>query len=210
VSSTFFDFSSRLVKRFCRGDKAAFDVLVAYHRQRVLELVSRMTGDREWAEELTDEVFLEAYRALPGFQHRSTFTTWLHRVAVNVCLEHLRKRRSNPGLTEVPLHDGHGAVSENPVDMAMSREQAQLITAAIDSLPEAHRTALALYYLKQLSCNEIAEILRVPRNTVKTRIFHGTRALRDKLKADGVVFVPRNGGRGSEATSPPHRDQDAM
>jgi len=204
VSSTFFDFSSRLVERFCRGDKAAFDVLVAHHRQRILELVSRMTGDHEWAEEITDEVFLETYRALPGFQRRSAFTTWLHRVAVNVCLEHLRKRRSDPRLTEVPLHDGHETVTENPVDIAMSREQAQLIAAAIDSLPEAQRTTVALYYLKQLNCGEIAEALRVPRNTVKTRLFHGTRALRDKLKVDGVVLLPGNGGKASAASPPPH------
>jgi RNA polymerase sigma-70 factor (ECF subfamily) len=204
VSSTFFDFSSRLVERFRRGDKTAFDVLVAYHRQRILELVFRMTGDHEWAEEITDEVFLETYRSLPSFRHRSTFTTWLHRVAVNVCLEHRRRRRSDPRLTEVPLHDGHGSVTENPVDIAVDREQAHLIATAINSLPEVQRTTLALYYLKQLNCSEIAEALRVPRNTVKTRLFHGTRALRDKLQADGIVPLPHDGGNGSAASPQPH------
>jgi RNA polymerase sigma-70 factor (ECF subfamily) len=203
VSSTFFDFSSRLVERFRRGDRAAFDDLVAYHRQRVLELIFRMTRDHEWAEEITDEVFLETYRALPTFQRRSAFSTWLRRVAINVCLQHLRKRRSASGIAEVPLHEAIGCLAENPVDMAISREQVQIIATAIDSLPEAQRLTLVLYYFKQLGCSEIAAATRVPRNTVKTRLYHGTRALRDKLRANGIAIGSRASSNGSPSP-PPH------
>lgn len=184
MSSTFFDVSSRLAERFCRGDKAAFDALVSRHRSRVFHLVHRMTRDHEWAEEITDEIFLEMHRSLPSFKHQSSFSTWLHRVAVNVCLEHLRKARSESRLTEVPLHDDHGDVSANPIEVAMNRESAQRIADAMESLSEPHRTTVMLFYLKQLSCAEIAQVLRVPRGTVKTRLFYATRTLRDRLRAE--------------------------
>ena len=190
MSSVFFDASARLVERFCQGDKAAFDALVACHRQRVYTLVHRMTRDHERAEEITDEVFMETYRVLPSFRYQSNFSTWLHRVAINVCLEHLWSEKAKQRMAEVPLRGDDGTSLVDPVEMAMSRENARRIAEAIESLAEPQRTTVMLYYLKQLTCAEIAGVLGVPRNTVKTRLFHGTRALRDKLRAEGIVAPP--------------------
>lgn len=190
MSSTFFDASARLVERFCRGDEAAFDALVACHRPRVYVLVHRMTRDHERAEEITDEVFMEAYRALPSFRYQSSFSTWLHRVAVNVCLEQLRREKARRGMAEVPLRADDECYLVDPVEMALSRENARLIAEAIESLEGPQRMTVMLYYLKQLTCAEIAGVLGIPRNTVKTRLFHGTRVLRDRLVANGVVAPP--------------------
>lgn len=190
MSSTFFDASARLVERFCRGDEAAFDALVTYHRQRVYALVHRMTRDHERAEEITDEVFLETYRALPSFRYQSSFSTWLHRVAVNVCLEQLRSEKARKAMSEVPLRGDDEHLLVDPAEVALGRENARLIAEAIESLEEPQRMTVMLYYLKQLTCAEIAGVLGVPRNTVKTRLFHGTRLLRDKLVANGIVTPP--------------------
>ncbi len=121
MSSVFFDASARLVERFCQGDKAAFDALVACHRQRVYAVVHRMTRDHERAEDITDEVFLEAYRCLPSFRYQSNFSTWLHRVAVNVCLERLRSEKGKRRMAEVPLRGDDGIPLVDPVEMAMSK-----------------------------------------------------------------------------------------
>ena len=178
---------AQLIKRFRGGEATAFDALVLRHRQRVFRLVYRMTGDADWAEDITVEVFLEAYLSLPGFQQRSQFNTWLHRLAVNVCLEHIRHRKAKRYLTEEPLDSQHIASPGNPADAAMNRDLAQRITAAMQDLPECHRAAVVMYHLENLSCAEIAEILGISRNTVKTRIFYGTRVLRDLLRANGVL-----------------------
>ena len=186
---------SALVERFLTGDARAFDALVARHKERVYSLIYRMTGDREWAEDITVEAFVEAHESLPSFGRRASFGTWLHRVAVNVCLEHLLRRKAKRQIQEVPL-DGADVSSEPPsLDVMMTRELADRIVEAMQGLPPAQRATLSLFYLEEHSHREIAEILGIPRNTVKTRIFHGTRALRDQLQSEGIISAP-NGQTG--------------
>lgn len=175
-----FDSDAALVVCAQQGDARAFDTLVFRHRSRVYRLAYGMTRDREAAEDVTVEAFCEAYLALGRFEPRAKFTTWLHRVAVNVCLEHLRRKRAKHLLAEVEL-DPSIPASDDTSELALTRELARRAMQAIAELPETHRVPISMFYLEQLSCAEIARSLNIPRNTVKTRIFYGTRVLRDRL-----------------------------
>jgi len=178
-----FDDDASLVTRVQQGDISAFDTLVSRHRSRVYRLAHRMTRDREAAEDVTVEAFCEAYRAIGRFKPRAKFTTWLHRVAVNVCLEHLRRKRAKHLLVEVEL-DPNTPAADDTWELVLTRDLADRAIRAIEELPETHKAPVSMFYLKQLSCAEIAETLGIPRNTVKTRIFYATRTLRDRLAAD--------------------------
>jgi RNA polymerase sigma-70 factor (ECF subfamily) len=172
-----------LVARTQQGDSNAFDALVCRHRSRVYRLAYAMMRDREAAEDVTVEAFCEAYRAIGRFKPRAKFTTWLHRVAVNVCLEHLRRKRAKHRLVEVELDPNAPAVDDT-WELVLTRDLADRAIQAIGELPETHKAPVSMFYLEQLSCAEIAETLGIPRNTVKTRIFYATRTLRDRLAAD--------------------------
>ena len=187
------DADFQLVDRFSEGDAAAFDALVERHKQRVFNLVYRMTGDREWAEEITIDVFLETYLSLPSFNKRAKFGTWLHRLAVNVCLEHIRRKKAKRQLEEVPLKEEEVAAPVSPAEIAMTNQLAEQVVRAMQTLPDVHRAAITMFYLEERSCAEIAEILGIPRNTVKTRLFYGTRTLRDQLRAKGILPQPGGG-----------------
>lgn len=182
---------SKLIDRFRVGDTSAFDALVERHRQRIFNLVYRITNDREWAEDITVEVFVEVFLSLPKFRNRAKLTTWLHRTAVNVCLESIRRRRSKKHLPEVPLEEARFAVVSDPAEIITNNDLAARVTAAMQVLPETHRAAMTMFYLEELSCAEIGKTLGIPRNTAKTRIFYATKILRDRLQSEGVLPPPR-------------------
>ena len=184
----------QLIERFRQGDSYAFDALVGRHKERIFNLAYRMTGDADWAEDITVEVLLEVYASLPQFKNRAKFSTWLHRLAVNVCLEHLRARRSYPQPGGEPLEKYEAPASADPAEIAMNRDLAQHIAHAMQALPEAQRLAVIMYYLEERSCAEIAEILQIPLGTVQSRLARGRRLLRDELVADERVPTPLRGG----------------
>jgi RNA polymerase sigma-70 factor (ECF subfamily) len=175
-----------LVSRFCRGDAAAFDGLVQRHKEYVYNLIYRMTGDREWAEDITVEVFFQTHRSLRSFRHEARFLTWLHRLAINVCMNEIRQQKSKRRLEELPLSDSQVG-DDSLADSVITRELADRIIQAMQVLPETHRATMTMFYMDGRSCQEIADILHIPRATVKTRIFYATRVLRDRLRATGVI-----------------------
>ena len=181
------DVDSKLVARSLSGDSQAFDALVARHRQHVYALACQMTGDREWAEDITVEVFVEVYQSLSMFEERSRFSTWLRRISVNVCLEHIRRSKAKRQIKECPLEVEEIASATDPAEVVISRELSQRIGAAIEALSPAHRAAVALFYVDGLSYDEIGKMLGIPRNTARSRVFHGTRALRDQLQSQGII-----------------------
>ncbi len=187
------DIDLRLIERFARGEEAAFDALVARHRRVIHNLVHHMVGDREAAEDVTLEVFLQAYLSLPSFGRRAKFSTWLHRIAVNVCLQHLRQPRLRWQAAEVPLGEDHVLLAEDAAELVLRHETTALVVAAMQELPETQRAAVILYHLQDRDFLEIAEILGIPAGTAKTRVFHGTRMLREKLRALGVLPSSRRG-----------------
>ncbi|WP_295620787.1 RNA polymerase sigma factor [uncultured Intestinimonas sp.] len=185
-----------LVRRAKDGDQLAFEQLVTDNEKRIYNLCRRMVGDQEDAAELTQEAFLNAWRGLPGFQAESAFSTWLYRLASNVCLDFLRreKRRKSLSLTVVSLDQEEAVELEIPdqryaPEGELERlEQRQAIRDGLARLSEEHRQVLVLRELSGLSYREIAQLLGVEEGTVKSRIARARGALRKVLVEEGNFF----------------------
>ena len=185
-----------LVRRAKDGDQLAFEQLVTDNEKRIYNLCRRMVGDQEDAAELTQEAFLNAWRGLPGFQAESAFSTWLYRLASNVCLDFLRreKRRKSLSLPVVSLDQEEAVELEIPdqryaPEGELERlEQRQAIRDGLARLSEEHRQVLVLRELSGLSYREIAQLLGVEEGTVKSRIARALGARRKVLVEEGNFF----------------------
>jgi RNA polymerase sigma-70 factor, ECF subfamily len=170
---------ARLVGLFQRGDEEAFDLLVEKHRRRIYSLVCRLANPGE-ADDLAQEVFIAAYRALPSFRGDSAFSTWLYRIAVHVCSHHIRKRRlDTTDLDEefMDLERGH-----DPEHSAISGELQQRVRDAIRALPYKLRLVVVLRDLQGLSYEEIAQVVGCPIGTVRSRLHYATQRLATVLR----------------------------
>lgn len=170
-----------LVRRVAEGDQAAFTILMATHRKRVLRVCLRITENREDALDAVQETFLTLYRKAGQYRGEASVSTWLHRVAVNTCLDLLRKGRRRPA---VPLPD------ELPADPTpfpgFDAVEARIdLETALASLSSQFRTALVLTDLEGLRSTEASRVLAVPVGTVKSRVFRARREL-GRLMADQV------------------------
>lgn len=180
---------SLLVQKCKGGDRGAFEILVVKYHRQIIALCYRLTGERESAEDLAQEAFLKAFRAIGSFREDSSFYTWLYRIAVNVCLtyrsSHERKlaeaaiRESGNDENSMPLE--FGATEQTPEKRVLQKELGAEIRKALEGLPDDFRSALLLREIDGLSYEEIAEILDVPPGTVKSRIFRGREELKKKL-----------------------------
>ncbi len=166
----------------CRaGEPAAFDRLVARHERAVYRLACRILGDAEEARDAAVETFTRAYRALDRFRAEAAVSTWLHRIATNVCLSRLARARRRADV--VPL-DGiaePAADAAGPLARLEARETAERVRAALDSLPADQRTILVLRELEAQSYEAIAALLDLPVGTVKSRLSRARLALRARL-----------------------------
>lgn len=178
-----------LVRRVQRGEKRAFDLLVSKYQVRVAKLVGRLVSDRSEAQDVTQEAFIKAYRALPNFRGDSAFYTWLYRIAVNSAKNHLVARSRRPPTDDVDITDGDveaaGVVMADmatPESYAVRDQLQSALGRALAELPEDLRTALTLCEMEGLSYDEIARVLDCPIGTVRSRIFRARRALDAKLK----------------------------
>jgi RNA polymerase sigma-70 factor (ECF subfamily) len=178
-----------LVERARQGDRRAFDLLVLRYQQKVANLVSRYIRDPSETLDVTQEVFIKAYRALQGFRGDSAFYTWLYRIAINTAKNFLvAQSRRPPGddleaETAEQLEVG-GRLKEygTPEHELLTEEIAATIKAAVDELPEDLRTAITLRELEGLSYEEIAEAMSCPIGTVRSRIFRAREAIDKRLK----------------------------
>lgn len=178
-----------LVKRAREGDRRAFDLLVLRYQQKVANLVSRYIRDSSETLDVTQEVFIKAYRALKGFRGDSAFYTWLYRIAVNTAKNTLvAQGRRPPGddleaETAEQLEMG-GRLKEyaTPEHELLSEEIAMTVKAAVDELSEDLRTAITLRELEGMSYEEIAEVMSCPIGTVRSRIFRAREAIDKRLK----------------------------
>ena len=178
----------KLVQRAQRGDLRAFDLLVLKYQGRISALVGRYISDPGEAEDVTQEAFIKAYRALERFRGDSAFYTWLYRIAANAAKNHLvakgRRPRSDASIEDAEAFDGFGSSSDSgsPEAIAMGDELVGVVDAAMRALPEELRAALTLRELEGLSYDDIAEVLGCPVGTVRSRIFRARKFLLDGLK----------------------------
>ena len=171
-----------------RGDKRAFDMLVLKYQHRIVGLVGRYVRDRDEVMDVTQEAFIKAYRALPGFRGDSAFYTWLYRIAINTAKNHLVARSRRPPGRDVDLSDGElqteSAVLRDVADPESQMATAQLETvihSAIDNLPEDLKSAVTLREFEGLSYEEIAEVMECPVGTVRSRIFRAREAIEKSI-----------------------------
>ena len=176
-----------LVKRFLAGDAGAFTELVGRHERRVYALCVRILGDRDDAADASQDAFLMVVRKLDQFRGDAAFSTWLHRVTVNVCYDHLRSAKRRPLLHRVD--DDHPLETGPPIpDHADAVADAHDVAAGLAAVPEDFRIALVLADIQDLPYDEIARVLDVPVGTVKSRVHRGRVAL---ARAMGLAGEPR-------------------
>ena len=182
------DTDQQLVQRAQRGDLRAFDLLVLKYQGRIGALVSRYINDPGEVEDVTQEAFIKAYRALDKFRGDSAFYTWLYRIASNAAKNHLVAKGRRPG-ADATIEDAEGfeqaeliSESRTPEAVLMSEELAQVVTEAMDALPEELRAALTLREFEGLSYDDIAAVLECPVGTVRSRIFRAREAIDDRVR----------------------------
>jgi RNA polymerase sigma-70 factor (ECF subfamily) len=178
---------NELVAKARRGDDAAFCELVRRHQQKALAVAVGIVRDPDDARDLCQEAFLRAHRGLADFDGQAQFSTWLYRIVVNQCIDHLRRRR--PDRVELDEAIGESDLSElpppskgfDPARVLARRELGQRIADALDHLSPAHRTVLVLREVQGLSYKEIADAMRCSIGTVMSRLFHARRKAQQLL-----------------------------
>jgi len=185
------EIDQQLVEQVQRGDKRAFDLLVIKYQRRLARLLSRFIRDPAEVEDITQETFIKAYRALPSFRGDSAFYTWLYRIGVNTAKNFLVSQgRKLPatvngfGTEEAENFEGADQLWEvnTPESELMGKQVAQTVNQALEALPEELRTAIILREIEGLSYEEIADIMNCPIGTVRSRIFRAREAVADKLR----------------------------
>ena len=179
-----------LVRRVQRGDKGAFDALVLKYQHKLVKLVMRYVRNPAEAEDIAQEAFIKAYRALPQFRGDSAFYTWLYRIAINTAKNAVVSRDRNPVEYDLDRsstdesYDMQGRMkdSETPEGLVLTDEIRSTVNAAIDSLPDDLRTAIVLRELEGLSYEEIAAAMACPVGTVRSRIFRAREAIDQRLR----------------------------
>jgi len=184
------DIDAELVARVQRGDKKAFDLLVLKYQRKILRLLGRMIRDPTEVEDVAQEAFIKAYRALPQFRGESAFYTWLYRIAVNTARNWLASAGRRPSAPNaIETEDGETFnETDNLTDISTpeavlaSREIAQTVNAVIEELPEELRTAIVLREIEGMSYEDIAQSMDCPIGTVRSRIFRAREAIASRLR----------------------------
>ena len=184
------DVDAELVARVQNGDKKAFDLLVLKYQRKIMRLLSRMIRDPAETEDVAQEAFIKAYRALPQFRGDSAFYTWLYRIAINTARNWLatNKRRPNASSSfeneEGETFDQSDNLTDNstPESELASREIAQTVNKAIEDLPEELRNAIVMREIDGMSYEDIAQSMNCPIGTVRSRIFRAREAIATRLR----------------------------
>ena len=182
------DTDQQLVQRAQRGDLRAFDLLVLKYQGRIAALVGRYVSDAGEVEDVTQEAFIKAYRALGKFRGDSAFYTWLYRIAANAAKNHLVAKGRRPG-ADATIEDAEGfdeggmlSESASPEALAMGGELAEVVESALNALPDELKAALMLREFDGLSYDDIADVLGCPVGTVRSRIFRAREAVDQRVK----------------------------
>lgn len=178
-----------LVARVQQGDKSAFDLLVRKYQHKIAKLVSRYVYDRAEVEDVTQEAFIKAYRAMAGFRGESAFYTWLYRIAINTAKNYLVSQGRRLPTSDIDAEEAETAEEApglreiaTPEHSILTNEIAQTVMKAMNALPEDLRTAITLREIDGLSYDEIATVMDCPIGTVRSRIFRAREAIDKELK----------------------------
>ncbi len=178
------DADQLLVGRVQAGDKKAFDLLVLKYQHRIMAVVSRFIRDHAEVQDVAQEAFIKAYRALPNFRGESAFYTWLYRIAINTAKNNLVSRGRRPPSSDIDIEDAEFLSDsdnmrdiETPENQLMRDQLESVVNKAINDLPPDLRTAITLRELDGLSYEEIAEVMGCPIGTVRSRIFRAREAI---------------------------------
>jgi RNA polymerase sigma-70 factor (ECF subfamily) len=180
----------QLVERAQRGDKRAFELLVEKYQRKLARLLSRFIRDPAEVEDVTQEAFIKAYRALPAFRGDSAFYTWLYRIGINTAKNYLMAMgRRAPTSTEVEAEEAEGFEEgeqlrdiNTPESVLLSNEIAETVNSTIEALPEELRTAIQLREIEGMSYEDIAQVMNCPIGTVRSRIFRAREAIAEQLR----------------------------
>lgn len=171
----------RLLQRVASGDERAFEELYRLTAQKIWFYIYRLCGDREKTEDIMMETYLEIWRSAKNFEGRSRALVWMYSIARHLTFKTLRRERRHE---EVEYEETAG--DQNPVEESLERERFSLLARALKRLPLPHREVLDLVFFHGLRYEEVARILDIPVNTVKTRVFHAKKKLRKILEEMGV------------------------
>jgi RNA polymerase sigma-70 factor (ECF subfamily) len=182
-----------LVERAVAGDQGAFELLVIKYQRRVQRLIGRMVRDVDLVEDIAQETFIRAYRALHQFRGDAQFYTWLYRIAVNTAKKFLLELKRDPTVSESAFKSNEDddetswaanepTTDETPESVLAAKEVASAVNAALEALPEDLRQALTLREIEGLSYEDISEVMNCPIGTVRSRIFRAREAISAKVK----------------------------
>lgn len=180
---------TRLAKLARNGDRDAFAQLVDLYKDKIYHLAYRMMGNAQESEDVVQETFIRVFTNLERYDETQKFSTWIYRIATNLCIDRLRRRRSVYSL-DADMQDGDGndwyslmpGNEPTPENQLIVSETQGQIRESIDSLPEKYKSIVVLRYLHDLSLQEISEIVKMPVTTIKTRLHRGREFLRKKLE----------------------------
>ncbi|MCM3702795.1 RNA polymerase sigma factor SigW [Paenibacillus macerans] len=182
-------YDARLVRLARKGDQGAFAELVDLYKDKLFHLGYRMLSNRHEAEDVVQETFLRVYKNWSRYDDKQKFSTWIYRIATNLCIDRLRKRKPNYYL-DAEMNDQEGmdgytlipGDDKTPETEYLLSETQQTIHQAIAGLPAKYKSVIVLRYLQEMSLQEISDVLDMPVTTVKTRVHRGREFLRKKLE----------------------------
>ncbi|MDI1244743.1 MAG: RNA polymerase sigma factor RpoE [Rhodoferax sp.] len=187
------DSDAMLVERAVAGDQRAFELLVIKYQRRIERLIGRMVRDSNLVEDIAQETFIRAYRALHQFRGEAQFYTWLYRIAVNTAKRFLLKLKNDPAVFQSALQSSdeddetfqrrnEPSTDETPESVLAAKEIGQAVNAALEALPDDLKQALTLREIDGLSYEEIADVMNCPLGTVRSRIFRAREAVSGKVR----------------------------
>jgi RNA polymerase sigma-70 factor, ECF subfamily len=179
----------RIIQRAQKGDRAAFSELVDLYKDKVYHISYRMLGNRQEAEDVAQETFLRVYANLDNYDPQYKFSTWIYRIASNLSIDAIRKRKKNlsldaeiTGADGAVWHDRLADAGKGPEEELLTDELQEEVQGAIMGLNPKYRAVMLLRYIEDLSLQEISDVVGLPISTIKTRIHRGREALRKKLR----------------------------
>ena len=202
-----------LVARSARGDADSFNQLITRWERPIYALAYRVIGHEEDARDVCQETFLRAFRGIAAFKGQAKFSSWLYRIALNLCRDWIRRQRRTPvvqspegvDLTELASERGP---AESVEDLVSRQDMSRLVARAMRSLSEEQRTAVVLKEYQGLTFQEIADLLGCPLSTVKTRLYQGLTLLRRQLEAAGIHSGVKAGDGGLTLVAAPRPSSD--